>query len=221
MPQQVGDPLAILHVRLPSGDRLHMLRVHQQDGPPVLLEQVVDRSPVDPSRLHSEVRDAGAAEPVGQRQQISGHRAEGADPPPHRPVRPREQHARDHAPFVDVDPATSRMDHLHRRLLSALWPARGRVLTTFSHVLIPTRMATLGAPGRPPASILCSGSGTSSLRPASADHGDEPTAFSCPVLPRRGIEHPAKSGGLLRAGDPHILGLLVRRWRRGRGDPSG
>ncbi len=221
MPQQVGDPLAIPDVRLPPGNRLHMLRVHQQDGTPVLLEQVIHRPPVDPGRLHRDVRDAGAAEPIGQRQQIGGHRAEGADPPPHRPVRRREEHARDHAPFVDVDPASSRMDHLHRRLLATLWPARGRVPTTFSHVLIPAGTATRGAPGRPPASILCSGSGTSSLRPASAVHGDEPTAFSCPVLPRRGIEHPAKSRGLLRAGDPHILGLLVRRWRRGRGDPSG
>ncbi len=171
MPQQVGDPLAVLDIGLPAGHGLHVVRVHQQDGPPLLLEEVVHRPPVDSRRLHGDVRDAEAAEPVGQRQQVGRHRAEGADPAAHRPVRLREQHAHDHAAFVDVDPAAPRMDHLHRALLLATWPARGRVQTKISHVLIPAGMATLGAPGRPPACIFCSGSGTSSLRPASADHG--------------------------------------------------
>ena len=52
------------------------------------------------------------------------------------------------------------------------------------------------------ASFLSSGLRASSLRPASVDHSGEPTSFSCPALPRRGITLPPKSGGRLREGDP-------------------
>ncbi len=75
--QQVGQPLGVLDVGLAPRHRLDVPRVDQQQRE-LLLQQVPDRLPVDPGALHRHVRAARLLQPGRQRQQLVGHRAEGA-----------------------------------------------------------------------------------------------------------------------------------------------
>jgi hypothetical protein len=62
--EQLGDPLAVLDVGLAAGDLLDVRRVDQPDREAVL-EDVEDRLPVDPGRLHGHVGDRLGRQPVG------------------------------------------------------------------------------------------------------------------------------------------------------------
>jgi hypothetical protein len=46
MAQQIGQPLAVLHIGFAAGDRPHVLRVHQGNRARLVLQDVEDRSPV-------------------------------------------------------------------------------------------------------------------------------------------------------------------------------
>jgi hypothetical protein len=54
--EQLADPLGVAHVRLAARDVAQLLGV-QKPALPVVLEQVVDRPPVDAARLHPDELD--------------------------------------------------------------------------------------------------------------------------------------------------------------------
>src|SRR5262249_33445943 len=71
------DPLAIQHVALPTTWHVAQVRrVDQKDLEPSLLQELEDRDPVDPRRLHRDGRDAAARQPVHEPMQITGEAAE-------------------------------------------------------------------------------------------------------------------------------------------------
>jgi hypothetical protein len=73
--EQLAEPLGVPDVGLATGHVLDVLGVDEPELE-VVLEQVVDRLPVDAGRLHRDVGDAEPLEPVAQRQQLAGHRRE-------------------------------------------------------------------------------------------------------------------------------------------------
>ncbi len=113
MAQQVGQPLAVLHVGLAPRHRLHMLRVDQHDRPPVALQQLEPRLPVDARRLERDLGDLQGGEPIRQRQEVGGHRPEGAHPPRHAPLGLGQQRARHDRLLVDIQPAAPLVHDLH------------------------------------------------------------------------------------------------------------
>jgi hypothetical protein len=65
---QLADPHRIGHIRLAAGHVLEVLGV-QQPALELILEQVVDRLPVHPGRLHPDHGDPEARQPVPQQHQ--------------------------------------------------------------------------------------------------------------------------------------------------------
>jgi hypothetical protein len=113
MPQQVGQPFGIFHIRLAPGHRLHMLRVHQDHLAPCF-QQVVHRMPIHPGRFHRDVLDSQTAQPFIQRQQISRHRRKGAHRLLDRSGRQGDQHTHHDGLLVNIQACTALVDHLHR-----------------------------------------------------------------------------------------------------------
>jgi hypothetical protein len=66
--QQVGDPLAVLHVSLAAGHILDALRVadHQCE---VIFPEGINRTPIDPRALHPDMATALLRQPISQLQQ--------------------------------------------------------------------------------------------------------------------------------------------------------
>jgi hypothetical protein len=198
--QQVGQPLAVLDVGLAAGHGLDVLGVDQHDGAPLPLQQVEDRLPEDAGALQRDVRDAERVEPVRQRQQVRRHRREGAHLLAHPAVLLGDQDAHHHRPLVDIEPAASRVHHLHR--IPPTLPSASRVVggdgcvgtTTFLHVLAPTGAATIGYPGRTRVSLPVGLAAPNRGRPGrAAHHGQCATNFHQWVCPHG---HRACLGGL-------------------------
>jgi hypothetical protein len=112
MPQQVGDPLAILDVGFAAWHLLDMACVHQQQGERPF-EHVPCWFPVHTRALERHMRDMLECEPIGELQQIRGHRIEGADLFVRLLARSRHNHASHHGLFVNVESATVLVDYLH------------------------------------------------------------------------------------------------------------
>jgi len=76
---QLLEPLRIIDIGLPSGHRLHIPRIDQQDLKPARFEQLEDRNPIDPGGLHRDRGDANRRQPLGQALQIPAERPKAAD----------------------------------------------------------------------------------------------------------------------------------------------
>jgi hypothetical protein len=76
--EQLGNPLTILDVGLMPGHGFDVLGIHQPHLA-LTFENVPDRFPGDASRLHRNMTHVLALQPVGQLQQVAGHRAEAAN----------------------------------------------------------------------------------------------------------------------------------------------
>ncbi len=72
MPQQIGEPLALFHIRRASRDRLAVRRVDEDDRL-IGLQHVLHRSPVHASRFHCHLLDTQPVEPVIQPYQVPRH----------------------------------------------------------------------------------------------------------------------------------------------------
>ena len=133
MPQQVSDPLCILHVGLAARHRSHVPRVGDQQLELAALEQVEYRAPVDAGRLHRYVSHAQRREPICHAHQLSRHRPER----PHLLVLGCD-YARHHRLLVHVEPSTSFVHDLHRHHLLLVVGWSGMVaawIKTFLFVL--------------------------------------------------------------------------------------
>jgi hypothetical protein len=109
----VGQPLGVGEVGLPSRDVLHVLGVAQQPFFEEPLEGVVDRSPVDPRRLHGHGAHAGIHE---ERCQLGQAPLGGGEPlfgDLDISVGHREPGAAHHIVAVDVETANLVSDLLH------------------------------------------------------------------------------------------------------------
>ncbi len=102
MLDQLAAPLRVLDAAFASGDVTQMTSVEQL-ALELILEQVPDRSPVHPGGLHPNDRHRPAAQPVGQRDQPCGRRAELADLLPAAAVAVRNANARGDLRFVDIE----------------------------------------------------------------------------------------------------------------------
>jgi hypothetical protein len=65
MPQEIGQPLAVLDIGFASRHRLDVLRIDQDERTP-LLQQVEHRSPIHPSRLEGDHPDLQGVQPIVQ-----------------------------------------------------------------------------------------------------------------------------------------------------------
>lgn len=113
VPQQLGDPLRVLHVGLATGHGLAVLRVQQphREG---ALQQVVDRLPVVAGARERDVGAAVGAQPVGQREQRDGGGAVRAGRHDRLPTLARCAAADDRRALMHVDPGAAREHDFHR-----------------------------------------------------------------------------------------------------------
>src|SRR5271157_2188386 len=63
---QILDPLAVGYIALASGHTLQIVRVDQIDLEPALLQDLKQRDPVHPCRLHRHALNSALAEPIGK-----------------------------------------------------------------------------------------------------------------------------------------------------------
>jgi hypothetical protein len=110
--EQLTEPLGVLHVGLAARHILDVLSVDQPELE-VVLEQVVDRLPVDARGLHRHVRDTQTLEPISQRQQLAGHRLELGAQLCAIALRVGHVHAGSHLALMDVERAAALDDALH------------------------------------------------------------------------------------------------------------
>ncbi len=78
MLEQVGDPLGVFDVRFSSGNRLDMRRIDQQEFH-LSFQNIPDRLPKHPRRLHGDRLTLVGFEPIAQAVEILQHGAEGLD----------------------------------------------------------------------------------------------------------------------------------------------
>lgn len=122
MAKQVRDPFRVLHIGLATGDGLDVVRV--ADGQvEVILQDRVDRLPVDPGALHCDVRYAFRGEPVAQGLEVSGHGPERPDLLARPASGQAGQGASNDCRLVDVQTAAAFDDGFHDRL--RWWGDRG------------------------------------------------------------------------------------------------
>jgi hypothetical protein len=138
--EQLRQPLAVLDVRLPSGDVLHMAGVHQQEGKAVL-QKVVDGLPIDSGGLHGHMRHSCCGQPIGHLQEVPGHGAKGPSLLVQATVRLQTADTGRHAAFMHVQTATPGVNDLHG-LLPMIKTQRRQTSQVQQSV---TRAQTLGA----------------------------------------------------------------------------
>ncbi len=113
--QQVGDPLAILLIRLPPRHRFDMLRVHQQHLK-LPFQKIPNWFPIHPGGLHGHMGYSAAAQPVAQLQKFLGERAE---LPRLMPSARGPHHTGRHALLMHIQTTTNLVHDLHRHPPSA------------------------------------------------------------------------------------------------------
>jgi hypothetical protein len=115
MPHQFGQPPRIALVRLAPRHLLGMGRVDQEDRE-VAFQDVVDGLPILARAFHGHMRDAGLDQPVGQGQQVDGHRPkflELHDPVGLPPGGIWRDSARHHCLLMHIQPRAMGEDHVH------------------------------------------------------------------------------------------------------------
>jgi hypothetical protein len=73
------EPLAIADVALSTRHVLHVPGIHKHYFQPSCFENLVERKPVDPRRLHGYGCDSASDQPVGQAVQVAGEGLENTD----------------------------------------------------------------------------------------------------------------------------------------------
>ena len=112
MRQQIGQPSRIVDVRLAAGDVLHMGRVRQQQFEFAVAENMPDRLPVHPGRLHDDVGAALRGQPFRQLEKRLRRRLERAHLASSGAVHRRAQ-ARHHRVLMHVETGATRIQNLH------------------------------------------------------------------------------------------------------------
>ena len=112
MRQQIGQPSCVVHVGLAAGHVLDMRRIGQGQRKIAVAEDVPDRLPVDPGRLHHDVGAALGSQPLRQRQQLGGRRLERADLAPDDAVR-HMPHAGHHRILMHVEAGAVGVKNFH------------------------------------------------------------------------------------------------------------
>jgi len=69
MTEQISDPFAVLHVRLPARHSFHIIRIDQNERVS-FFEQVVERTPKNAGTLHCEMSDALCINPITESKNI-------------------------------------------------------------------------------------------------------------------------------------------------------
>jgi hypothetical protein len=116
--QEVCEPGAVAHVRLPAGDGFDVSGVDEDDRERAF-EDVEDGLPVDARTLDSDMGAAFRSEPVGEEQQVVGHRREGAGL-----ALAVLDEAGDDRLGVHVEAAATRVDDLHGAPPAVVWEGR-------------------------------------------------------------------------------------------------
>src|ERR1035438_2725958 len=108
---EILQPLAVAHVRLSARNILHMPCVDQAYLEPALLEQLEERNPVHPGRLHRYRLDPTLLQPVGRRPQILTKRGKS----PHRLGIAFRRHSHINLRCSHIDPRRVAFEHRRRR----------------------------------------------------------------------------------------------------------
>ena len=116
MSEQLRNPLAIHHIGLAARDRLDVLSVSKHHLK-VLFEYVPDRLPIHAGRLHGNMPDAKAPEPLSQLTQVLRGAAKAAQMLL-RLVLLLEQNTDRHRRLMHIDTTTALVEHFHTSLLS-------------------------------------------------------------------------------------------------------
>ena len=136
--QQLSQPRRVFDVGFATREDLHVAGVHQHELEALLFEDIPDRLPILPGRLHHDVRHGLLFEPAGELFEVRGERGVRADlaASPARAV--RGAHAADDLVLSDVEPTAALVDDLHRwHLLGSFMrcPAGPTEITTLKGVL--------------------------------------------------------------------------------------
>ncbi len=110
---QLLQPLAVQHVALAAGNVAHVTGIDQHHLQPAPLQDLVQRNPLDPGRLHRHRLDAELHQPVRQTMQVTAEAGE----LPHRLGRQIRRHRHEVAPRPDVDARRKQIDLLQLRPL--------------------------------------------------------------------------------------------------------
>src|SRR5579875_2926558 len=185
MLQQIGDPLRVTHVGLATRDRLAVFGVDYQELHPAVFQQVIDRFPEDPGRLHGDMGTPLLLEPVAHGQQVPGHGPEG----PHL-LALWCQRTGHHRLLVDIQPTTPLVEYAHRSLLLPGWngwsgrPAKGDSTLRAPRRAGATCRGALGRRGQATARVH----NTKVVRPSSIRRvSSAPALVSSFVAPLRGM----------------------------------
>ena len=151
--EQLAEPLGIQQVSLSAGHVLDVLGVHEQQLE-VVLEQVVDRLPVDAGRLHRDVSDTEALEPIAQPEQVARHRRELGAQLRTGTCSVRHMDAGGHLLLVHIKRATALIDALHLSPPTDRQRPVARGEPSCSEILLGVRSATVRGAADSPALLL-------------------------------------------------------------------
>ena len=115
VPNQIGDPLGILHVGLAARHVTDMAGV-ADDEVEMPFQHGVDRAPINAGALHADLRHSELLQPVPQRFQIARHRTKGSHLLARPLARGADQDAGDDRLLMHVKSRAPLNDHLHLRL---------------------------------------------------------------------------------------------------------
>ena len=117
--QQIRQPGGIVHIGLAARHVLDVRGVGQQQLELTIGQDVPDRLPVHPRRLHHDVGAIMAGKPFRHLQQFAGDRLECPNFPP-RPAVHQQAYAGHHHILMHVQTSATRMQYLHGSLLAAV-----------------------------------------------------------------------------------------------------
>jgi len=109
---QFGNPFGIQHIGLPPRHRFNVLGIDHQHRK-LAFQQVEDRLPVHARRFHRHVGAARLLQPIGQHQNISGHRAKGARLLLYPPVAIGNQQTRHDGLLMHIEPTAALIFDTH------------------------------------------------------------------------------------------------------------
>ena len=148
MPQQLGDPLAILDVGLAAWHRLDVLSVGQ-DQREAVLQQVVDGLPVHAGRFHGHMGDSSLSQPLAQRFDGRRCRLKRAHFAFDLAVHAANDATGHDESLVNIEPRRAGINHLHRALPVSATGQGLHYYKTVLYVLRAWRATRCGACGDP------------------------------------------------------------------------
>lgn len=118
MGDEVGEPSRVIDVGLAARGASDVFGIGEHQHEIAVIEDIPDRLPVDPCRLHGDVRDAEQCQPLRKVEKVAGRGLERADLAHDLAVN-HAACAGDHRLLVDIEASAMRMQDFHDRSSNA------------------------------------------------------------------------------------------------------